>query len=207
MSLPENLSIELFRVKAFPGDSDGKEFACNAEDMGSISGWEREGNCNPFLYSCLDRSLVCYGLCGHKESNMTEQLTHYSQRIFTSKLYPYNHFSVFFSTSLSYYSFSNHKKVIVIYLCHYSFQQYMLEMDFMEVPYRSLWLSHKDSKPAGYTLYIHIKWVHITYRVCYVYKMLGNIYNILCMFSHSVVSDTTEVSCHLLLQRILPSQG
>ena len=37
--------------------------------------------------------------------------------------------------------------------------------------------------------------------------MLGNIYNILCMFSHSVVSDTTEVSCHLLLQRILPSQG
>ena len=108
---------------------------------------------------------MCYGPQGRKESDMTEQLAHYSQRIFTSKLHPYTLSSVFFSTSLSYYSFSNHKKVIVVYLCHYSFQPYMLEIDFMEVPYRSLWLSHEDSKPAGYILYIHIKWVHIIYKV------------------------------------------
>ena len=24
----------------FPGDSDGKEFTCNAGDLGSIPGWE-----------------------------------------------------------------------------------------------------------------------------------------------------------------------
>ena len=44
----------------FPGGSDGKMFACNARDPGSISGWGRsagEGNGNPLQYSCLENSM------------------------------------------------------------------------------------------------------------------------------------------------------
>ena len=40
----------------FPGDSDGKESACNAGDPGSILGWGRspvEGNGKLLPYSCL----------------------------------------------------------------------------------------------------------------------------------------------------------
>ena len=43
----------------FPGDSDSKESACNAEDLGSIPGAGRspaEGNGNPLQYSCLENS-------------------------------------------------------------------------------------------------------------------------------------------------------
>ena len=45
----------------FPGDSDGKESARNAEDQGSIPGSGRspgEGNGNPFQYSCLENSMA-----------------------------------------------------------------------------------------------------------------------------------------------------
>ena len=41
----------------FPGDSDGKESACNAGDLDLIPGLERppeEGNGNPLHYSCLE---------------------------------------------------------------------------------------------------------------------------------------------------------
>ena len=44
----------------FPGSSDGKETACNAGDLGSISGSGRslgEGNGNPLLYACLENSM------------------------------------------------------------------------------------------------------------------------------------------------------
>ena len=44
----------------FPGGSDGKESACNAGDWGSILGLGRSSgdrNCNPFQYSCLERSM------------------------------------------------------------------------------------------------------------------------------------------------------
>ena len=44
----------------FPGGSDGKEFACSAGDLGSISGSGRssgEGNGYPFQYSCLEISM------------------------------------------------------------------------------------------------------------------------------------------------------
>ena len=40
----------------FPGGSDSKESACNAEDPGLIPGLGRapeEGNDNPLQYSCL----------------------------------------------------------------------------------------------------------------------------------------------------------
>ena len=42
------------------GDSDGKETACNAGDLGSIPGSGRspgEGNGNPLLYSCLENPM------------------------------------------------------------------------------------------------------------------------------------------------------
>ena len=47
---------------SFPmnGGSDGKEFVCNAEDLGSIPGLERspgEGNDYPLQYSCLENSM------------------------------------------------------------------------------------------------------------------------------------------------------
>ena len=59
---PINLFISVhFRlnhiaVVGFPGGSDGKESACNAEDLGSIpelGRFPREGNGNPLQYSCL----------------------------------------------------------------------------------------------------------------------------------------------------------
>ena len=61
-----------------PGDSDGKESACNAGDLGFIPGlgrfpWRRL----PLQYSCLEnahgqRSLVGYRPWGHKELDKTE---------------------------------------------------------------------------------------------------------------------------------------
>ena len=44
----------------FPGGSDGKESACNAEDLGSIPGSGRspgEGNGNPLQYSYLENHM------------------------------------------------------------------------------------------------------------------------------------------------------
>ena len=44
----------------FPGGSDGRESACNAEDPGLIPGSEsspRGGNGNPLQYSCLENSM------------------------------------------------------------------------------------------------------------------------------------------------------
>ena len=66
--------------------SDGKEYACNAGDLGSIPGWGRspgEGS-NTLQYSCLENSRDIgawgggggYSPLGHKESDKTEQLTH-----------------------------------------------------------------------------------------------------------------------------------
>ena len=67
----------------FPHSSVGKEFACNARDLGLISGSGRslgEGTGNPFQYSCLEnphgqRSLAGYSPWGRKESDMIEQLS------------------------------------------------------------------------------------------------------------------------------------
>ena len=41
--------------QSFPGGSDGKESACNAEDLGSVPGLGRShggGHGNPLQYSC-----------------------------------------------------------------------------------------------------------------------------------------------------------
>ena len=48
------------KLVGFPGGSDGKESACNAGDLGLISGWgkssgERTGD--SLQYSCLENSL------------------------------------------------------------------------------------------------------------------------------------------------------
>ena len=45
----------------FPGDSNGKESACNAGDLGSIPGSGRspgEGNGYPLQYSCRENLMV-----------------------------------------------------------------------------------------------------------------------------------------------------
>ena len=47
-------------ILGFPGGSDGKEFACNAGDLGSIPELGRspaEGNGNPLQYSCLENPM------------------------------------------------------------------------------------------------------------------------------------------------------
>ena len=44
----------------FPGSSDGKEFACNVGDLGSVPGVRRspgEGNDHLLQYSCLENSM------------------------------------------------------------------------------------------------------------------------------------------------------
>ena len=44
----------------FPGSSDGKEYACNAGDLGSIPVSGRSpggGNGNPLQYSCLENCM------------------------------------------------------------------------------------------------------------------------------------------------------
>ena len=59
------------------GRSDGKESACNAEDLGSIPGSGRspgEGNGNSLHYSCLENSMDRLWDC--KESDTTEWVTH-----------------------------------------------------------------------------------------------------------------------------------
>ena len=69
-------------IPGFPGSSDNKKSACNAEDLSSIprsgrSSWEGSGH--PFLYSCLgnsmDRGAWRLQSMDQKELNTTEQLS------------------------------------------------------------------------------------------------------------------------------------
>jgi len=76
--------VELRSNQGFPGSSDGKESACNASNLGLISGSGRspgEGNGNPLQYSCLENPMdrrawwdIVHEVS--KESDMTKQLTH-----------------------------------------------------------------------------------------------------------------------------------
>ena len=67
----------------FPSGSDGKESTCNEVDLGSIPGLGRSpggGHGKALQYSYLEnphgqRSLAGYNPLGHKESDMTEQLS------------------------------------------------------------------------------------------------------------------------------------
>jgi len=50
----------ILKIKGFPGGSNGKESACNANDLGSILGSGRspgEGNGKPLQYSCLGKPM------------------------------------------------------------------------------------------------------------------------------------------------------
>ena len=67
----------------FPSGSDGKESACNARDLGLISGSGRspgDGNDNPLQYSRLENSMLRgawqTSTWGLRESDTTEQLMH-----------------------------------------------------------------------------------------------------------------------------------
>ena len=54
------LMYNFFCLLGFPNDSDGKECACNAGDLCSISGWGRfpgEGNGYPLQYSCVENPM------------------------------------------------------------------------------------------------------------------------------------------------------
>ena len=65
--------------KGIPGDSDGKEFTCNAGDLGSIPGWEdplEKGQLPTPVFLPGEfhgqRSLAGYSQWGHNYSDMTE---------------------------------------------------------------------------------------------------------------------------------------
>ena len=80
----------------FPGGSDGKDPACIAGNPGSIPGSGRhpgEGN----GYSALlpgqfrgQRSMVDYSPWGHKESDITEQLTRSHQPTVAQSILPFH---------------------------------------------------------------------------------------------------------------------
>ena len=60
ISLGSNSSLRRDYYILFPGGSDGEESACNAGDLGSISGSRRslgEENGNPLQYSCLENHI------------------------------------------------------------------------------------------------------------------------------------------------------
>ena len=55
-----NISSALVSILGFPGSSDGKENACNAGDLGLITGLGRSpkgGHGNPLQYSYLENSM------------------------------------------------------------------------------------------------------------------------------------------------------
>ena len=70
-------------MRGFPGDSDGKEYACNAGDTGLIFWvrkipWGRKRLPTPVYLPGEfhgPRSLAGYSPWGHKEVDTTEQLT------------------------------------------------------------------------------------------------------------------------------------
>ena len=71
-------------IKKKTHDSDGKESACNSEDLGLIPRLGRSpggGHGNPRQYSCLENFMdreawLGYNPWGPIESDTTEQLTH-----------------------------------------------------------------------------------------------------------------------------------
>ena len=59
MEKEQGIKYIIIRI-SFPGSSDSKKFACNAEDQNSIPGLGRfpgEKNGNPFQHSCLENSM------------------------------------------------------------------------------------------------------------------------------------------------------
>ena len=68
----------LGNMGSFPGDSDGKESACNSGNLGSIPESGRspgEGNGNPLRYFCLENSLD-RGACWATDHGVAESQPH-----------------------------------------------------------------------------------------------------------------------------------
>ena len=75
----------------FPGDSIGKESACNAGDLGSLPGLGRslgEGNSYPLQYSGLENSIDCISI-GSQRVRHDGLSLHY-----TSYIHIFVHFTV-----------------------------------------------------------------------------------------------------------------
>ena len=54
------ICIALLTIWGFPGDSDGKESACDAGDLGSVPGLGRSpggGHGNPLQYTCMENPM------------------------------------------------------------------------------------------------------------------------------------------------------
>ena len=79
----KNTFCNILKSESFPGGSDRKESTCNVGDLGSIPGLGGSPggeHGDPLQYSCLEnpmdqRSLVDYSPWGHKETDMTEQIS------------------------------------------------------------------------------------------------------------------------------------
>ena len=78
-----NIYLKLSHNLNFPGNSDSKENACNAEDQVWSLGqedtlWKAIATHSSILAgeSHGQRSLACYSPWGHKELDTTEQLTY-----------------------------------------------------------------------------------------------------------------------------------
>ena len=57
MTLPQTFASQFYTQVGFLDDSDGKQLACNARDLGSTPGSGRspgEGKGYPLQYSCLE---------------------------------------------------------------------------------------------------------------------------------------------------------
>ena len=82
--MPSRSSCLIWKVQSSSGDSEGKESACNEGEPHSISWSGRfpgEGNSYPLQYSCLENSMNRgawwgYSPQGHKDLDMTQQITH-----------------------------------------------------------------------------------------------------------------------------------
>ena len=80
--------LPLALLWGFPGGSEGKASACNAEDLGSIPGSGRssgKGNGNPLQYSCLENPMdrgawwtTVHGIA--KSRTRVSDLTHFTTR-------------------------------------------------------------------------------------------------------------------------------
>ena len=79
----------------FPGGSDGQEYTCNTEDLGSISELGRSpggGHGNPLQNAGLEtahgqRSVEGYSPWGGKESDTTEHLNTHSSKVGFVKIF------------------------------------------------------------------------------------------------------------------------
>ena len=79
------ISLIVVCIKGFPGGSDGKESACNAEDLGSMPGLGgslREGVGNPLHYSCL-KNFMDRGAWLATVHRVTKSRTHWVTNTFS----------------------------------------------------------------------------------------------------------------------------